>query len=97
MQLRSLGHQTDLIFPRFDGLILDRGDYLVICTPANPAFYWGNFLLFAAPPCQGDLVRWRQAVKSRPAVQRGVALGKQDRRQSPPTDEERRILFGQKG
>nr|WHW29429.1 putative glutathione S-transferase [uncultured bacterium] len=44
-----------------------------------------------------DLVRWRQAVKSRPAVQRGVALGKEDRRQRPPTEEERKILFGQKG
>ncbi|MEP1207007.1 MAG: glutathione binding-like protein [Rhizobiaceae bacterium] len=43
------------------------------------------------------LTRWRQAVKERPAVQRGVALGKQDRRQKPPTEEERKILFGQKG
>ena len=43
-----------------------------------------------------NLVRWRQAVKERPAVQRGVALGKQDRRQKPPTEEERKILFGQK-
>ncbi|MEP0943248.1 MAG: glutathione binding-like protein [Rhizobiaceae bacterium] len=43
------------------------------------------------------LARWRQAVKERPAVQRGVGLGKDNRRQSPPTDEERKILFGQKG
>lgn len=43
------------------------------------------------------LARWRQAVKERPAVQRGVALGKDNRRQRPPTDEERKILFGQKG
>ena len=43
------------------------------------------------------LARWRQAVKQRPAVQRGVALGKDNRRQRPPTDEERKILFGQKG
>lgn len=43
-----------------------------------------------------NLTRWRQVVKERPAVQRGVSLGKQDRRQKPPTDEERKILFGQK-
>ena len=43
------------------------------------------------------LARWRQAVKERPAVQRGVALGKDSRRQRPPTDEERKILFNQKG
>ncbi len=43
------------------------------------------------------LVRWRGVVKERPAVQRGVALGKEDRRQKPPTENERKILFGQKG
>ncbi len=42
-----------------------------------------------------NLTRWRAAVKDRPAVQRGVALGKDSRRQRPPTDEERKILFGQ--
>ncbi len=43
-----------------------------------------------------NLVRWRQAVKERPAVQRGVALGKEFRRSKPPTGREREILFGQK-
>jgi len=60
MQLRSLGYHSDLLFPRFDGIILDRGDYLVIQTPANPLYYWGHFLLFAAPPGPGDFERWRQ-------------------------------------
>ena len=36
MQLKSLGNRTDLIFPKFDGLILDRGDYLVIRTHPIP-------------------------------------------------------------
>ena len=39
---------------------------------------------------------WRQRIKERPAVQRGVALGKEDRRTAPPSDEERKILFQQK-
>lgn len=43
------------------------------------------------------LARWRQTVKERQAVQRGVALGKDNRRQRPPTEDERKILFGQKG
>jgi hypothetical protein len=47
MNVKSLGYRTDLIFPTFDGEIIDRGDYLVIRTPKNPTFYWGNFLLFA--------------------------------------------------
>jgi ribosomal protein S18 acetylase RimI-like enzyme len=60
MQLRSLGYRTDLIFAAFDGQIIDRGDYLVIRSPLNPTFYWGNFLLFASPPAEGDFHRWRE-------------------------------------
>jgi ribosomal protein S18 acetylase RimI-like enzyme len=60
MHVRSLGWRTDLIFPRFDGIILDRGDYLVIHTPPNPDFYWGNFLLFAHPPGPDSLPEWKR-------------------------------------
>ncbi len=58
MQIHSLGYRTDLFFPRFEGEVLDRGDYIVILTPSNPGFYWGNFLLFPEPPGPGDLERW---------------------------------------
>lgn len=60
MKLRSLAYRTDLFFPAFDGQILDRGDYLVVRTPSNPTFYWGNFLLFSHPPGAGDDLRWRE-------------------------------------
>jgi GNAT superfamily N-acetyltransferase len=59
MEVKSLGYRTDLIFPRFDGQILDHGDYLVILTPTNPTFYWGNFLLFSNPPNKDDLENWK--------------------------------------
>lgn len=59
MDLRSLVWRTDLFFHRFVGEILSRQEYLVIRTPSNPAFYWGNFLLFFAPPAAGDVERWR--------------------------------------
>ncbi|MBT6136085.1 MAG: thiol:disulfide oxidoreductase [Rhodospirillaceae bacterium] len=42
-----------------------------------------------------NVSRWRQTIKARPAVQRGVDLGKEFRRAAPPTDEERKVLFGQ--
>jgi GSH-dependent disulfide-bond oxidoreductase len=42
-----------------------------------------------------NVSRWRDAIKQRPAVQRGVDLGKDLRRGAPPTEEERRILFNQ--
>ena len=60
MKVHSLGYRTDLIFPAFEGEIIDRGDYLVVKTPSNPTFYWGNFLLFDSPPREGDYIKWRE-------------------------------------
>jgi GNAT superfamily N-acetyltransferase len=59
MQVRSLGYLTDLIFPSYDGEIIDRGSYLVVRTPSNPSFYWGNYLLFDHPPGEGDYPGWQ--------------------------------------
>lgn len=56
--MRSLGYRTDLMSRGFEGEILDRDDYLVIRTPRNPDFYWGNFLLFRNPPKAGDVNLW---------------------------------------
>ena len=42
-----------------------------------------------------NVSRWRDMIKQRPAVQRGVDLGKELRRAAPPGEEERRILFNQ--
>ena len=42
-----------------------------------------------------NVSRWRGVVKDRPAVQRGVDLGKDLRRSAPPSDEERKNLFNQ--
>lgn len=59
MQVRSLGFRTDLLFARFDGQVDDRGDHVVVTTPTNPGYWWGNFLLFERPPREGDLIRWK--------------------------------------
>ena len=42
-----------------------------------------------------NLSGWRERIKRRPAVQRGVDLGKEMRRTGQHTDEARTILFGQ--
>lgn len=59
MYIKSLGYRTDLIFPRFEGKVIERQDYVVVRTPANPTFYWGNFVLFRSAPCIGDLENWK--------------------------------------
>lgn len=63
MRVRSLAYRTDLMFPAFDGSIVDRGDYLVVTTPSIPKFPRGNFVLFPGPPRAGDLERWTQVFR----------------------------------
>lgn len=58
MNVESIAYRTDLLFPQYDGEILERRGYVAVLTPANPGFYWGNFLLFPVPPAPGDLERW---------------------------------------
>jgi GST-like protein len=79
---------------RLEGRAFILGDYSIadmICWP---------WVLIAKPLGQSldpfpNVVRWRLAVKERPAVQRAVDLGKDLRRQSPPSEAERAILFNQ--
>jgi GST-like protein len=42
-----------------------------------------------------NVAAWRNRIKQRPAVQRAVDLGKDMRRQGPPTDDERKLLYEQ--
>ena len=53
MEVKSLGCRTDLIFPKFDGIITDRGDYLVVRSPLNPTFYWGQLPALRPPSAAG--------------------------------------------
>lgn len=56
----SLGWQTELIFARFSGLIEPRPDCLVLRTPENPLYYWGNCLILPEPPRDAALSHWLQ-------------------------------------
>jgi GNAT superfamily N-acetyltransferase len=59
VEVRSLGYRTDLMVRLLEGsLVEDRGDYLVVRSPHNPTYWWGNFLLLAAPPLPGDAGAW---------------------------------------
>lgn len=56
--LQNVGLSTDLEIARFEGLVKDRGDYLVVETPGNPSYYWGNYLIFPKEPTREDGERW---------------------------------------
>lgn len=54
MHVTSLGFRTDLRLLELTGSeIEDRGTHLVVRTPANPSYFWGNFILLARPPFPG--------------------------------------------
>lgn len=54
MHVRSLGFRTDLALLTLTGsAVEDRGTHLVVRTPDNPTYFWGNFLLLEQPPFPG--------------------------------------------
>ena len=75
----SLGWRTDLIFARFDAEVIARPEYLLVRTPHNPNFWWGNFLLFDRAPVEGDAATWlanfEAEIASRQPDSRHVAFG----------------------
>lgn len=65
MDVDSLAWRTDLALLTYAGSeVEDRGDHLVVRTPANPGFYWGNFLLLPAAPGPGELEAWLAAFEA---------------------------------
>ena len=54
MHVTSLGFRTDLALLTSSGSVVeDRGTHLVVRSPDNPSYFWGNFLLLAQPPVPG--------------------------------------------
>jgi ribosomal protein S18 acetylase RimI-like enzyme len=75
VEVRSLGYRTDLMLRRLAGAsVADRGDHLVVRTPANPTFYWGNFLLID-PPAAGTSPIWLEEFSREFPDAKHVAIG----------------------
>ncbi|WP_110181219.1 GNAT family N-acetyltransferase [Nocardioides solisilvae] len=54
LSLRSLHLRTELaLLERAGSVVEERGTHLVVRTPDNPDFYWGNFLLLRDLPLPG--------------------------------------------
>jgi ribosomal protein S18 acetylase RimI-like enzyme len=63
MKVESLAFQTDLFFHRFNGIVFEYDDYLIIKTPSNPTFFWGNLLYFKNPPTENSFIEWQRCFK----------------------------------
>lgn len=57
---RSLAWATDVDTLAPDAVVERRDGYLLIRSPSNPTFYWGNLLLFDEAPRSGDGRRWEE-------------------------------------
>lgn len=58
MVAESLSVKTDLIFWRHHGIVIDRGEYLVIQTPRIPTWRDGHLIVFAHAPTPDDVALW---------------------------------------
>jgi len=76
VRITSLGFRTDVALRVMEGAeVTDRGDYLVVRTPDNPDFWWGNFLLLARLPGPGQGWEWLARFAAEFPAARHVALG----------------------
>jgi ribosomal protein S18 acetylase RimI-like enzyme len=77
MDIQGLGWRTDLALLEISGsTVEDRDDHLVVRTPENPTFWWGNFLLLARPPADaGDARQWLGAFEAAFPVARHRTFG----------------------
>lgn len=52
--IKSLGLRSDLMIAAHKSIIEQRDGYLVVKSPHNPGYYWGNYILFNRPPTLRD-------------------------------------------
>ncbi|HET6166202.1 MAG TPA: GNAT family N-acetyltransferase [Marmoricola sp.] len=72
-----LGWHTDIaVLRRTGSLIEEAPDHLVVRTPDNPLYHWGNFVLVTDPRAVGDAQRWLDVFESEfpDAAHRSVGL-----------------------
>ena len=70
------GWETDLAVLRYGGSVIeDRGDHLLVRTPHNPGFHWGNLLFVTDEDAVNDGERWVQTFQAAIPDATWVAVG----------------------
>jgi ribosomal protein S18 acetylase RimI-like enzyme len=76
VDLISLAYRTDLALLRLGGTRVDEhDDHLVVRSPHNPTFWWGNFLLLAEVPAPAEGEAWLDRFAAAFPAASHVALG----------------------
>jgi GNAT superfamily N-acetyltransferase len=55
-----LSLRTELMLMPEDLELERHQDFLVVRSPRNPHYWWGNYVFFDSPPGRGDLARWEE-------------------------------------
>jgi RimJ/RimL family protein N-acetyltransferase len=75
----SLYWRTEFIFAQFDSVIDVHANYIIVRTPNNPQFYWGNFLLIDHAPASNQWPQWlalfKQAITEVQPMSQHIAIG----------------------
>lgn len=76
MDVTSLAYRTDIALRRLGGAeVDDRGDHLVVRSPDNPHFWWGNFLLLPRVPAEDEIDGWSARFAAEFPTAAHVAMG----------------------
>ncbi len=76
MDVTSLGFQTDLMLRAMEGSeVIDHPGYVTVRSPANPEFWWGNFLLLPAGATHGAAEPWLELFRAEFPGAGHLALG----------------------
>jgi ribosomal protein S18 acetylase RimI-like enzyme len=54
----GVGWRSHVLACRFGGEIVERDDCVVVRSPTNPTYYWGNCLILPSAPRDRDLAHW---------------------------------------
>jgi GNAT superfamily N-acetyltransferase len=75
VRVTSLGLATDVALRVLEGAeVSDHGGYVVVRSPDNPEFWWGNFLILPGPPEPGSAAAWLARFAAEFPAARHVAL-----------------------
>lgn len=76
MEVASTGFRTDLALLQQGGSVVeDQGDHLVVRTPDNPTFWWGNFILVLDLAEAPDGERWVECFRRTFPESEHLAIG----------------------
>jgi len=92
VRVTSLGFRTDVALRAREGAeVTDRGDCLVVRSPNNPDYCWGNFLLLAAWPVPGTGDRWLARFAAEFPLAHHITLGVDSEPTSPDDEDDRPV------